>query len=967
MIVSNQSNNSTPTNKSAVTFNKSNAATKNVESRQNNENLNQASVAKSNANNTQATTSVDQTSNHQSTKSIYPNTDVSSSAVKANVPTTQSNSSNSNVMNHPGQNDNNQASQIVGTADKPQDRPETVTNSARSYHPHGDVVKKIPQIPQQNFAVKQDNAVETFNLAATIVSNRSLGVDVSGYQGTNMTPYAQDGAKFAVVKLSEGTSYYNPNAAGQIKSAEQNGMMVMGYHFARFGSSTSEADQEAKHAIANAQLYGLPKGAYLACDYEQGCGAGSNVTANTNAVVEFMRKVQQAGYIPLLYSGAYYMQSKLNLNTITSQFGNCLWVASYATTAPVTGPNFNYFPSINHVIIWQFSDNWHGVDGDVCVMPLESSQTTSNTSNNQSSSSSSANTNNEPTWTDNLGKVWHKETGIFTVGSTPLHLRWGATTSSTIITTLQPGQQIKYDAWMNDGTYTWVRQPRGNGTYGYVAVRDKSGPFGTFSDVPSSNNSQNNNSNKNTNNNQSNNNKPVNNTISTNSDAHYTGQKLVNGKWQYWNNGQPVKNTYEWLPDEKKETYYDGNGNMVYGQQQINGHWQYFDPTTGAQAKNQYVWLPDDKKEVYYDGNGNMVYGWQTINGQKRYFDPTTGAQAKSCTLNINNQKWSFDNQGNPTEINSTTSNSGSDASISPATSGNKGTDISDSNAKPSANSSNTSIANKNVPNSTNTGSANINNKLTMNGNTTNSNSSKTSSTEQPIKVTIHYVGQDGKAVGTVIDTIQPGSTLNVSKNVPKGYEVSSAFKPQTGVQAHNDQATLNVLVVPVGQKNKVDSKINTQKNQTNNSSKNQAQASNDDSKKSEQSNNAKNGELLKNAQEQKNNNQIPANADANNASKATANSGNTGKAISSSAPTFNVAANSKRAVSMIQSSNASASQNSVSATSPVQSNAAMSSSRASSANTLPETGMENNGIEFAAAALAIAGSLALKKRNKKD
>ena len=235
----------------------------------------------------------------------------------------------------------------------------------------------------------------------------------------------------------------------------------------------------------------------------------------------------------------------------------------------------------------------------------------------------------------------------------------------------------------------------------------------------------------------------------------------------------------------------------------------------------------------------------------------------------------------------------------------------------------------------------------------------RTNSTEQPIKVTVHYVGQDGKVVGTVVDTIQPGSTLDVSKNVPKGYEVSSAFKPQTGVQANNGQATLNVPVVPVGQNNKSDSKNNTQKSQTNNSSKNQAQTSNNDSKKSQQNNDVKNGHSLKNVQGQKNNNQIPANANANNA--------NAEKVINSNTPTFNVAANSKQAVSMMQSSDANAFQNNVSANASVQSNTVTSSSHASSSNALPETGMESNGIEFAAAALAIAGGLVLKKQNKKD
>lgn len=32
---------------------------------------------------------------------------------------------------------------------------------------------------------------------------------------------------------------------------------------------------------------------------------------------------------------------------------------------PQTKPDFGYFPSMNHVGMWQYADNWHGVDGNV--------------------------------------------------------------------------------------------------------------------------------------------------------------------------------------------------------------------------------------------------------------------------------------------------------------------------------------------------------------------------------------------------------------------------------------------------------------------------------------------------------------------------------------------------------------------------------------------------------------------------
>lgn len=75
------------------------------------------------------------------------------------------------------------------------------------------------------------------------------------------------------------------------------------------------------------------------------------------------------------------------------------------------------------------------------------------------------------TWTDNLGDVWHKESGTFT-SNTYLHLRYGAKPYSSTLMYAGPGLVIKYDAWSTHNGFVYVRQPRGNGQYAYVAVRD---------------------------------------------------------------------------------------------------------------------------------------------------------------------------------------------------------------------------------------------------------------------------------------------------------------------------------------------------------------------------------------------------------------------------------------------------------------------------------------------------------------
>lgn len=215
-------------------------------------------------------------------------------------------------------------------------------------------------------------------MSNSTVSKKSYGVDVASYQSTTVN-YA--GAKFAFVKLTEGTEYTNPKAEAQIKSAKANGLMVMGYFYANHSASVSRARSEAKYAVAKAKAYGIPAGSYLADDWEQGSGNNVNgsATANTDAVIAAMQVIKEAGYKPLIYSGAYNFRNCLSISRIVKSYGTCLWVASYKISGRQDYADFNYFPSMDGVAIWQFTDNYHGlnVDGNICLIDLKISSNSS--------------------------------------------------------------------------------------------------------------------------------------------------------------------------------------------------------------------------------------------------------------------------------------------------------------------------------------------------------------------------------------------------------------------------------------------------------------------------------------------------------------------------------------------------------------------------------------------------------------
>ena len=323
------------------------------------------------------------------------------------------------------------------------------------------------------------------------VPARSAGVDVSSWQSTNLNQQAKSGAQFAVVKVSEGTNYQNPNAQGQIQSAEQNNMMTMGYHYTHFGSDSNRAVQEGNYAVNSAQQAGLPQGSYLATDWEQDVNNNTNgsVEANTNAITSFMDTVHDGGYNPMLYSSEWLLKNKVDTNKISEKYPNALWVAKYKTNGREDNPDFNYFPSMDNVAIWQYTQNWRGqnVDGNVNVVPLSNKTNTnnSNANNGQSSSQAPARPNtNKPAETETN---WIKQDGTFTTGGA-INLRTGASTSSSIIAQLPANSEVKYDAYATKGNYTWLRQPRANDQYGYLVGRANGQDWGTFKTTASATN-----------------------------------------------------------------------------------------------------------------------------------------------------------------------------------------------------------------------------------------------------------------------------------------------------------------------------------------------------------------------------------------------------------------------------------------------------------------------------------------------
>ena len=206
------------------------------------------------------------------------------------------------------------------------------------------------------------------------MATRDFAVDVAVYNSTDMSAYKHAGAHQVIVKATEGLGYINPKASAQVKSAHNNHMYLHAYHFATFGNNVGRAKMEAKFFVSRAKKLNISKKRYLWLDWETGDGnvVINSAYSNTKAILAFMKVCHSAGYKVGLYSSASIFRQYVDTAKIIKKYGTCLWVASYATMGRIDKPDFNYFPSMNGVAIWQFTDNWCGlsVDGNITLKEL---------------------------------------------------------------------------------------------------------------------------------------------------------------------------------------------------------------------------------------------------------------------------------------------------------------------------------------------------------------------------------------------------------------------------------------------------------------------------------------------------------------------------------------------------------------------------------------------------------------------
>lgn len=301
-----------------------------------------------------------------------------------------------------------------------------------------------------------------------------LVADISAYQPSELGFFEalkNEGVKAVIIKITEGsnpgTAWYNKLAADQIKNARAVGLKVHAYHFAQY-AGTQDAQNEAKWFIQKAKEFGIGSDSYMLADVE----SQSNRNPAINDTNAFLQAVQDAGY-PLV--GAYGMASWYWSGRLSTSIMGINWVANYGSSQP----------GVDNVDVWQYTSTYpvygHKIDMSYDFKGILVGDQQQNVVATPQPVVEEAAPSSGETWVDELGDKWTEEDGTFTTNQA-INLRWGARTTSGKITTLPSGSTVKYDAWSNHSGYVWIRQPRGNGQFGYMVCRDAKTKeaFGTF-------------------------------------------------------------------------------------------------------------------------------------------------------------------------------------------------------------------------------------------------------------------------------------------------------------------------------------------------------------------------------------------------------------------------------------------------------------------------------------------------------
>ena len=183
------------------------------------------------------------------------------------------------------------------------------------------------------------------------------GMDVSSWQGS--FTFTGKGLAFGIARISDGTGSMDSQFASNWKKMKAAGLIRGAYQFFEPGQDATAQANIVVKAVGKLGAGDLP----CTLDFEK----ATSLSAATlvSKIKTWMSVVQQGtGKKPMIYTTAYYWESKTNKNTTFGSYP--LWVANWGPTCPTIPAGWSNWT------FWQYCDgqskycsNATGVDRDV--------------------------------------------------------------------------------------------------------------------------------------------------------------------------------------------------------------------------------------------------------------------------------------------------------------------------------------------------------------------------------------------------------------------------------------------------------------------------------------------------------------------------------------------------------------------------------------------------------------------------
>ncbi|MBB2893061.1 lysozyme [Flexivirga oryzae] len=192
-------------------------------------------------------------------------------------------------------------------------------------------------------------------VGVTAATRRTLGVDVSAYQGNvNWSAQWKNGVRWAYTKATEGTYYKNAYFNQQYNGAYNVGMIRGAYHFANpaYSSPVSQADYFVAHG-GGWSKDGKTLPGMLDIEYNP-YGAtcfGKTKSQMVSWIRSFLNEYKRkTGRDAVIYTTTGWWQQCTG-NSTAFNSTNPLWVARYSSSAGTLPGGWPYYT------MWQFTDS----------------------------------------------------------------------------------------------------------------------------------------------------------------------------------------------------------------------------------------------------------------------------------------------------------------------------------------------------------------------------------------------------------------------------------------------------------------------------------------------------------------------------------------------------------------------------------------------------------------------------------